>query len=161
MKKHIRKLSHFLGLWLVILLVACSPHAVKIEQARAALIDYFARLSNGQYEFAAQLYGGSYEILTNYNPEIPANDHGRLWQSACQVNGFQCLTVRTAVFKEITQSGEYLFMVEFETPDQELFTLPACCGENPTQPPQRQFEIRVVETAQGNFKVLDLPVYLP
>jgi hypothetical protein len=59
-----------------------------------------------------------------------------LWQRGCQMNVLKCLTVCTATFNEVADTGEYIFTVEFNTPDGSLFVFGACCGENPTTPPQ-------------------------
>ena len=107
------------------------------------------------------MYGGSYEILVGYNPDLNPDDHAALLQNGCLLNGFQCLSMRTVTFKEITPKGEYIFTAEFNNPDGSLFELGACCGETPTTPPQVQFEYRVMEGGDGNFAVLDLPVYVP
>lgn len=95
------------------------------------------------------------------NPALDPDDHLELWRNACEVNGFQCLNTRIVTFNEITQKGEYIFTVEFENPDGSLFVSGACCGETPTTPPQFQFEYRVVESGEGTFLVLDLPIYVP
>lgn len=146
---------------LVQLLSACASQPSDSEQARQALTGFFDALSKGHYSDAVSLYGGSYEILVGYNPEINPDDQAALWQNGCQVNGLQCLTVRSATFKELNSDGEYLFTVEFNAPDGSLFERGACCGEEPTTPPQFQFEYRVVEGGDGRFRVLDLPVYVP
>jgi len=131
------------------------------ELAREALGSFFAELNAGRYKAAARWYGGSYEILVGYNPEVDPGDFTTLWQNGCQVNGLQCLPLRTISFNERTSKGEYIFTVEFNKPDGALFLLEACCGEEPTTPPQFQFEYRVVKGGDGTFRVLDLPVYVP
>ena len=125
------------------------------------MVDFFSNLVQGDYQSAAGLYGGSYEILVADNPALDPDDHVGLWKNACVVNGFQCLAVRTVTFNELNQKGVYIFTVEFNNPDGRLFELGACCGETPTTPPQFQFEYRVVESDEEIFLVLDLPVYIP
>jgi hypothetical protein len=145
----------------VLLLSACATNIGKQEQARLALQNFFEQLDQGEFESAAGLYGGSYETLVTFNPDLDSNDYPALWRYGCQMNGLQCLTVRTATFQEVTNSGEYVFTVEFNTPDGRLFELGACCGEEPTMTPLYQFEYRVVEGGDRQFRVLDLPVYMP
>jgi len=145
----------------VLLLGSCATNAKKQDQAHQALQVFFERLAQGEYEAAAAQYAGSYETLVSFNPDLDPNDHTALWQSGCQVNGLQCLTVRTATFKEVNEAGGYIFTVEFNAQDGSLFELGACCGEEPTTQPQSQFEYRVVEGGDGQFLVLDLPVYMP
>lgn len=143
------------------LLSACYPSLSNSEKASQTLSSFFSELSNGNYVEAADLYGGNYEILADFNPDLDADDRAALWQKGCQINGLQCLTVRTITFNELLDSGEYIFTVEFNDPDGNLFVLEACCGEEPTTAPQFQFEYRVVKAGGGEFQVLDLPVYVP
>ena len=154
---------YLLGIWMVMLILisGCTTNQAKSENADQALGEYFDLLVSGDYEAAAGVYGGSYESLVMYNPDIDPDDHASLLRNACEVNGFQCLPVRTRTFNEVTSGGEYIFTVEFSNPDDSLFVLGACCGENPTTAPQFQFEYRVVEGGDGQFRVLDLPVYIP
>jgi len=147
----------------IIALLMLSSYARRIEKrdlANQALQDFFVRLAQGENKAADALYSGSYKMLVIFNPELNVDDHTALWQSGCQVNGLKCLTIRTAIFKEETDASEYIFTIEFNTKDGSLFELGACCGENPTRPPQSQFEYRVVEGEDGQFRVLDLPVYV-
>ena len=146
---------------LVALFMACTTKTSNPEMARQALASFFAELNAGRYDAVSYWYGGSYETLAGYNPEVDPDDHTTLWQNGCQINGLQCLTLRTVTFNERTNNGEYLFTVEFNTPEGELFVLEACCGDNPTTPPQFQFEYRVVKGGNGEFRVLDMPVYVP
>ena len=146
-------------LLIIMILTACSQP--REAQAQQVLLDFFSNLEQGNYASAQELYGGSYEILVEMNPDLDPDDHVTLLQNACQVNGFQCLDVRVVTFNELTSKGEYIFTVEFENPDGSLFELGACCGETPTTSPQFQFEYRVVESDEGTFLVLDLPVYVP
>lgn len=145
-----------------LLLGACAPMNDKTGQARQALVDFFSHLEEGDFDTAQELYGGSYEVLIGFNPSLDPDDHAALWENACSLNGFQCLGVRTATFKELTVQGEYIFTVEFNLPDGTLFVLGPCCGATETEmPPVSQFEYRVIEDTDGNYVVLDLPVYVP
>lgn len=130
------------------------------EQHRVSLA-FFDHLAGGQYDAAAELYGGSYETLVNYNPGIDPDDVAALWRNGCQVNGLQCLPVRIANFNEETATGETIFTVQFSNPDASLFVRKACCGETPTTPPAFEFEYRVVQGGDGQFRVLDMPIYVP
>ena len=143
------------------ILTACEAKTAGSEQAREALVSFFDELARGRYDAAAKWYAGSYETLLGFNPQVNPDDHIALWRNGCQVNGLQCLTIRIFTFNELNSSGEYIFTVEFNTLEGELFVLPACCGQDPTAPPQFQFEYRVVQDGYGEFRVLDLPVYMP
>jgi hypothetical protein len=133
------------------------------EQALQSLVDFFEHLSAGRYEEAGHLYGGSYEVLSEYNPTLDPHDHAAMWQAACTSNGFQCLRVRSARLQEDgSAKAEYRFLVEFFTPDDQLFVRGPCCGASETEmPPESEFLFAVVRTEDGAYRVQDLPVYIP
>lgn len=144
----------------VVIGASCAPSSSDTENARQALIDYFRALSLREYPRAAQLFGGSYEILAEYNPDVAPDNHAALWQRGCEQNGLQCLTIRTTTFQELTTSGEYIFLAEFNSSDGSQFKIEACCGENPV-PAQYQFPYRIEKGNDGQFRVLDMPIYVP
>ena len=155
-------IKKFVLIFLILVLIRrCQPSQINDEKASQVLTLFFSELANGNYAEAATLYGGSYDVLADQNPDLSIDDHSALWNNGCMTNGYQCLTIRTITFNVLNDSGEYIFTVEFNDPDGNIFVLEACCGENPTTPPQFQFEYRVVKDGYGNFKVLDLPVYVP
>lgn len=155
--------SHTVAVILLsVLLMASCRFGTGAAQAERALIDFFDSLESEDFEAAADLYGGSYEVLMGYNPDLdPADDQEALLLRACQQNGFQCLQIQTATFNELTEKGEYIFTVQFQNQEGELFELGPCCGEEPEKAPQFQFEYRVVKNGYGDYQVLDLPVYVP
>ena len=126
-------------------------------------MDYFEHLRAGRYEEASQLYGGSYEVLIDNNPTLDPEDHAALWRNACTSNGFQCLRVRSARLQaDVSSEAEYRFVVEFSTPDDQLFVRGPCCGASETDmPPQSEFLFAVVRSEDGVYRVQDLPVYVP
>ena len=132
------------------------------ESARKTLIQFFEQLNAGQYDKAAELYGGGYEVMIEHNPSLDAEDHAALFQAACQINGAQCLKVKSAVLQTEADPSQYTFLVEFSNPDGSLFVQGPCCGGNETDfPPESQFPFRVVKDAKGKFTVMDMPVYTP
>ncbi len=149
---------------LLSLAAACAPKTnpfTDIEKASQALEAFFDRLSNRDYAAAAKLYGGSYDTLVSFNPDLNPSETSALWQSGCQINGLQCLAVRTVKFSQ--QSGtEFIFDVEFNNSDGSLFVQGPCCGADESKSPDiSQFQVRVQKTDQGQFLVLDMPVYVP
>ena len=131
------------------------------DEAHDVLMDFFMLLNTGKYAEADSLYGGTYEGLQDNNPSVDPSDHVKLLANACEINGHQCLTVRSASFKEL-QGDIYIFQVEFNNPDGSLFVRGPCCGGNETDfPPESQFEYRVTRNAIGKFLVMDLPPYVP
>jgi hypothetical protein len=149
------------GVFAALLLSSCVSDTGKQDQARLALQGFFANLAGGKYESAVDQYAGSYETLIFFNPDQDPDDYTTLWQNGCQFNGLQCLTVHSVTFSHVNEAGEYIFSVEFNTWGGGLFELGACCGEEQTTQPQSRFEFRVVESDDGQFRVLDLPVFVP
>lgn len=132
------------------------------ELAQKALADFFWHLSQGKYQEAADLYGGSYDILASYNPDLDPEDYPALWERACEINGFQCLQVEEILVVEEIPPSEFQLTASFRTSAGEVLQLDACCGEDPDgQPPQTQFTFWVHKSSAGDFLVLDLPVYMP
>ncbi len=132
------------------------------DKAYDTLKSFFSLLSKGHYAEAAGLYGGSYEMLVSFNPEIGMNDQAALWQNGCQINGLQCLTVRSAELVRM-DVDIFVFVVEFNGAGGSLFVREPCCGADETQSslPVSQFEVRVQKTVDSKFMVLDMPVYVP
>jgi hypothetical protein len=143
--------------------LTCQAEPTDDELALQSLMDFFGHLSAGRYEEAGQLYGGSYEVLSEYNPTLDPHDHAAMWQAACTSNGFLCLRVRSAHLQEDgSAKAEYRFLVEFSTPDDQLFVRGPCCGASETEmPPESEFLFAVVRTEDGAYRVQDLPVYIP
>ncbi|MCE5207698.1 MAG: hypothetical protein LLG42_05230 [Chloroflexi bacterium] len=132
------------------------------QLAFTALTAFLDALHNGRYAEAAGLYAGSYEVLQGYNSGIDPDDYASLLQSACTINGFQCLRVKSANLEEKVSDKEYVFEIEFLNADDSLFVRGACCGGNETDsPPQSVFYCRVAKLENGEFRVVDLPPYAP
>jgi len=126
------------------------------------MLRFFAALNAGDYPTAISLYGGSYDTLTTWNPDLPAADRTALWQRACQQNGLQCLPVGEVVSQEQVSANVVRYDLHFRNPDGTLFVLGPCCGETETSmPPVSQFECTVARTSGGDFKVMCLPPYVP
>lgn len=152
---------------MAIFLVSCAPQATPAptslpsttSEAHEVLIRFFDLLNAKQYVEADALYGGEYGQLEIFNPD--ATDHAALWSWSCEFAGLQCLKVRTATFENL-QGDTFVFQVEFNNSDGSLFVLGPCCGANENEmPPVSQFEYRVARDSDGNFKVMDLPPYVP
>jgi hypothetical protein len=132
------------------------------QLALRALAAFFSLLHAGEYEQAAALYGGTYDIMIDHNPEIDPDDRAALFRNACTINGAQCLETGRVVLEEQPSPTEFTFVVEFKNDDGSLFELGPCCGETETdQPPQSVFIYTVVKSTADDYVVLDLPVYIP
>jgi hypothetical protein len=163
--------QRFSILLLILFLIGCTPQPVNTteptslpstaSEAQQALIKFFSLLNTKKYDEAISLYGGSYEQLQIFNPEIDPADHVARWEWVSESRILQCLTIRTATFKNL-QGDTYVFQVEFNNSDGSLFVLGPCCGANETEmPPVSQFEYKVTRDASGQFVVMDLPPYIP
>ena len=131
------------------------------SEAHDVLVNFLTLLHTKNYAEAVPLYGGEYEQLQVFNPEIEPKDYFALWTGACDNQLLQCLEARSTTFKEL-RGDSYIFQVEFSNPDGSLFVLGPCCGADETEmPPVSQFEYHVARTATGTFHVTDLPPYTP
>jgi hypothetical protein len=158
-------------LFFILILTACASQPVAqpaetalpstASEAQDALINFLNSLHTKNYADAIPLFGGDYEQLQVFNPDINANDYLALWTWACDNQLLQCLEVRSATFQQ--QVGDsYVFQVEFSNPDGSLFVLGPCCGANETEmPPVSQFEFTVTRNADGKFLVMNTPPYVP
>lgn len=168
-----RRTSIFLGTRLlvvsiVVLLAACrsSPEptpsiSTELESAREALTSYFSLLRAGLYSEATQYYGGDYEVLRGWNPDIEPDDYIKLFERGCTANGLMCLQVGKIVDQEQLSPTEFRFVVQFVNDDGTPFVLGPCCGATEEEmPPQTEFTFTVTRV-DNRFLVEDLPVYVP
>ncbi len=122
-------------------------------QAIRVLFAYFAALNDGRYSAASQLYGGSYDVLREQNPDVAANDFATLLRRACEANGFQCLRARGVTRVETISATEFRLTVMFNRPDGSLFQHP--------QNGLTEFPYTVrLDPRDGRMRVLELPIYL-
>ena len=132
-----------------------------MDEAHTALVNFLTLLHTGNYTDAVPLYGGDYEQLQVFNPQIDPTDKAALWKATCENKQLQCLEVRSATFKSLS-GGSYIFRVEFSSPDGGLFVLGPCCGATETEmPPVSQFEYTVSRNAEHQYVVMNLPPYVP
>jgi hypothetical protein len=132
----------------------CSPS--ESRQAEHALVDYFAYLHDGEYEKAAALYGGEYDVLRDWNPEVDPSDCAALWERGCTVNGLQCLKIHKIGAYEAASPGTFEFWVQFESPGGGVFQTQSQAGGGT----KSSFKFTVQKTSDG-YVVDELPVYLP
>lgn len=130
----------------------------EITLALQTLREFFELLHAGEYEQASVLYGGSYEMLMEWNPTLSPKDHPRLLKNGCEHNGLNCLRVHDAVFQEKTDQGEFQFLVAFEYDNGTILARNGCCGA--TEPsPVWQF-LYTVKWVNGQLLVMQLPIYI-
>jgi hypothetical protein len=126
------------------------------------LIDFLEGLHKGEYEKAAPLYRGTYETMIDHNPSMNPDDHVALLQTACTINGAQCLQVKSASLDRQVSSTEFIFKVEFLNADGTLFVLGPCCGGNETDfPPQSVFYLTVAKIDKDKYVVMICALMCP
>jgi TolB protein len=130
----------------------------EIALALQTLRKFFELLHAGEYEQASNLYGGSYQMLMEWNPKLHPKDHPILLKIGCEINGLNCLRVHDAVFQEKTDQHEFHFLVAFVYDDGALFVRGPCCGATETEnPPVWQF-LYTVKWVNGQLRVMQLPI---
>ena len=131
-------------------------------RSKKALVDFFDLLNQGNYEKAAALYGGSYDMLQGYNPEADPMDESGLLAAGCQANGLMCLSVLNATLTQINNQKEFNYDVSYRNPDGTEFVLGPCCGASEEEmPPVSTFTVHVVCDTWDSCQVMDLPPYVP
>ena len=63
----------------------------RLAQARETLLTYFSLLHSQRYDEVIYFYGGSYDILRDWNPAVDPNDYAALFKNGCTINGLMCL----------------------------------------------------------------------
>lgn len=131
-------------------------------QARTAVVDIYNSLNQGDYDQAAGLYGGPYDVLQGYNPGIDPGDRAGLLSAGCEFNGLMCLKVLEMTLIHANEPHKFVFDVTFANPDGSLFILGPCCGATEEEmPPVSGFTVHVACEQEGTCQVLDLPPYVP
>lgn len=134
--------------------------ASDLDLARHTLLAFFTLLHDGRYAEAAPLYGGLYDVIRDNNPDIPKDDYAALWQAVCTRQSL-CLSVARIVEEKAIAQDEFEFVIEFIWRDGTLFKFGPCCGATEAEmPPVWQFPY-IVRKINGQFRVMEGPVYLP
>jgi len=145
----------------------CTPQSVQdigqaLDDAQSTLVSFFDRLSNKEYNRAAEFFGGDYYMLRDHNPLVDPKDYTTLFQHACEINGAQCLQIKQVIDVKVLSPFKYEFVVEFKLPDGRLFVRGPCCGADETQqPPVSRWKYTVVMDCRGKYLVMELPPYMP
>jgi hypothetical protein len=137
-----------------------APVTKDLKQARELLVRYFKLLHDGRYDQAVKVYADGYDILADWNPDVPANQHAQLFAAACE-RQLQCLEVSRVVYARAVSASQFELTVEFKNEDGTLFERGPCCGATEAEmPPMSQFTY-TVEKIGGVLRVHGLPVYVP
>jgi hypothetical protein len=148
--------------------VRAAPIPPGAAVAAGTVESFFAHLNAGRWAEAAQLYGGDYEILTQWNPDVDPNDHAALWMHGCTHNGLLCVKVKRVVRVTEVALFHYRFTVEFERPESHdtpgnVLVIDDCCMGPKSKAdkccPTTEFDYDVVSTNGGPALVLQKPVW--
>ena len=141
--------------------VLVSDPPLDYAQAQATLLDFFEALSSGEYAQAADLFNGDYDSIQQVNPVEDPQDKSALWQAACEINGFLCLPIGSAIPDSHPSPEKFIFRVTF-LKDGDWYVRSPCCGADiADMPPQWQFTYTVTKDETGNYRVIELPVWVP
>jgi len=132
---------------IVLLFAGCSNTSENIDDPDKVLKEYFELLAKEDYEAAISYYGGSYEELEGYAPNVDPKDKPALYKNYVQVTGGALVRLDEIIKKEEVNSGHYNYVVSFETPDGEIFRN------------GQQYEY-TVKKIDGRFKVMELIPYV-
>jgi len=128
--------------------------------AADVLTAFFAALHEGRFEDAAALYGGSYDVPREMNPDLKPDRHAALLERYCTRNGGVCLPVEKIVTSSSAGDGSEAFTVRFAKDDGTVFELGPCCGEPDTGSRTSEFAY-AVRRIEGALRVVELPPYVP
>jgi hypothetical protein len=147
-------------LLLVVLGGASCSSQTEGDKAQGVLTHYLSLLHKGKYVEAAKLYGGEYEVLAEWNPTIDPNDHAKLLELGCTINGLQCLPIKTIGAREDSVPGTFEFYVRFENPDGSVFVLESSDASTTGQLFETDIKFTVMKRGD-DFVVRELPIYVP
>ena len=141
---------------------AADQESMPVVSAEEVLTEFYQLLNDGKYDQAAILYGGSYEMLQGYNPDLDNEDYAGLLKAGCELNGLMCLKVLEVLSSQTSDEDEFIFEIALANPDGSQFVLGPCCGATEEEmPPQSSFVVRVVCQEDVPCLVIDLPPYVP
>ncbi len=141
-----------LGCLLLLLLSGCSQSAMKhdsrYQDPDRALHAYFDALGKKDFATVAELYGGEYETLIGYNPTVPKEDHAKLMDQYCTLNGGNIVKIDQIIDKVKNSDEEYTYTLTFTLMDDTAFRNGKQC----------EYAVKKID---DSFKVMGLPPYTP
>jgi len=129
-----------------------------LDAASSTLVQFFEHLQAGKYDQADRLFDGGYGIVRMWNEDVDPLDTPTLLMRGCEWNGFLCsVRVRQVLEVEALSIKEYRVTVNFKNQDGSLFGLHNLADL--TAPPRTAFTFTVVQDCDGQFYVIDWPIY--
>jgi WD40 repeat protein len=136
------------------------------EPAQKFLLDYLAKLSNGNYTEAANDLKYSDETmisewLSSGLPGIDPQDKAAVLESLCTDKRFPCLPLLGVTYEAQTQPDTFLFRVQFSNPDGNPVVWPPCKNlpKDKYCDFRTEFDYTVQVQPDGSFKILDTLPY--
>ncbi|MBI2463687.1 hypothetical protein HYV57_01905 [Candidatus Peregrinibacteria bacterium] len=131
-------------------IVPASPDlAASLDAAKMTLNNFFNLLSVGDFNAAALLYGGDYDMLRSWNPTADPNDVAELWKNGCAINGLQCMKAKRIFMGTLLTPSVFQFIVEFQKEDGSIFA---------AKDGNTRFEY-IVNNVDNGFVVMQAPPY--
>lgn len=146
----------FLGMYFQKFLNSSMVDVVKTtdeNEAEGTLITFLSSLYEKDYEAAAMVYGGDYDQLREWNPDVGPTDLALLWKRGCEQNGLQCMEIRNTDFASQPDKNTFFFNVWFNNPDR-ISEFTQLGGTS-------MFSFTVIKTDQKKYLVMTMPVYTP
>ena len=140
---------YFILFALFFLVTGCIEKSEKYpDNPETVLQAYFNSLYEENYDQVVNYYGGTYELLQGYNPQIDSNDHAALFKAYIEINGGQLVKIDSIIKnKEIRMNEEYSFELTFIDKEGNSFR-------------EGMVYMYSVNKIDGQYKVMELPPYL-
>jgi len=135
--------------FLILLVTGCATETLEYpDDPESVVRAYFSALYEENYAQAVKYYGGTYEDLQGYHPQINAQDHEALFRAYIEITGGQLVTVASIIkVDEIRANEEYAIDLTFIDKSGKSFR-------------EGMVYTYTVKRIDGKLKVMELPPYL-
>lgn len=140
----------FLNLFALLLLIAGCTEKIEVypDDPETIVQAYFKSLYDENYNQVIIYYGGTYEELQGYHPQMDGNDRAALFRAYIEITGGQLVKIDSIVkMTEIRADEEYSFELTFIDKEGKSFR-------------GGMIYTYSVKKVDGQFKVMELPPYL-
>lgn len=140
---------YFILITLLLVMTGCTGKAEEYPDDPETLVQaYFNSLYDENYEKVATYYGGTYEELQGYHPQMNGNDHAALFEAYIEITGGQLVNIESIIkINEIRTNEEYSFELTFIDKKGTSFR-------------EGMVYTYSVKKVDGQYKVMELPPYL-
>lgn len=140
---------YFILISLLFILTGCTEKTEEYPDDPETLMKaYFNSLYDENYDKVATYYGGTYEELQGYHPQMDNNDHAALFKAYIEITGGQLVKIESIInINEIRTNEEYSFELTFIDKKGNSFR-------------EGMVYTYSVKKVDGRYKVMELPPYL-